>query len=328
MRHDSHQDAGVRKPLNPVSVVCTLVVCLFINFTAKDAQSLVEFKNYQELGAYFDSIGYTEKAWESGLEEIPRVYIHTIPNRWTCLVDKDVTLQQKKVRFFMGIMPLVLKINEAILKDRDKLKVLFRKIDDGIALAPDERRWMVDLSTRYRVELNKDDLADPAPAIRRKLLRRVDIIPPSLALGQAACESGYGTSRFAGLGNALFGQWTWGEKGITPRRQRGSLGNYKIAAFDTPLESVKSYAANLNGHRAYSNFRKQREALRKNGKAPSGLVLVDNLVSYSEKGEAYVNLLKGIIRANKLHEKDGAYLKTMKPVHLVPVDPRTCQPVL
>ena len=325
MRHDS-QDAGVRKSLNPVSVVCTLVVCLLINFTAKDARSAVEFKNLQELGAYFDSIGYTEKAWESGLEEIPRVYIHTIPNRWTCLVDKDITLQQKKLSFFMGIMPLVLKINELILEEREKLKALSGKIDAETALTPDERRWMVDLSIRYRVDLNKDDLADPA--VRRKLLRRVDIIPPSMALGQAACESGYGTSRFAGLGNALFGQWTWGKKGITPRQQRGNLGNYKIAAFDTPLESVKSYAANLNGHRAYSGFRKQREALRKNDKALSGLVLVDSMGSYSEKGEAYVNLLKGIIRANKLHEKDGAYLKTMKPVHLVPVDPRTCQPVL
>ena len=325
MRHD-RKDAGVRKPLNPVPVVFTLVVCLFITFTAKDARSVVEFKNLQELGAYFDSIGYTEKAWESGLEEIPRVYIHTIPNRWTCLVDRNINLQQKKLRFFMGIMPLVLKINELILEEREKLKALSGKIDAGTALTPDERRWMVDLSTRYRVELNQDDLADPA--VRGKLLRRVDIIPPSLALGQAACESGYGTSRFAGLGNALFGQWTWGEKGIAPQRQRGNLGNYKIAAFDTPLESVKSYAANLNGHRAYSDFRKQREALRKNDKALSGLVLADSLGSYSEKKEEYVSLLKSIIRANKLHEKEGAYLKAMKPVNLVPVDPRTCQPVL
>lgn len=320
------KETDASPPRIPVWVIFTLALCLFIGCTAKEARSVAEFRTPQELAAYFDSIGYTQQAWESGLEEIPRVYIHTIPKRWKRVAEKDITVQQKKLGFFMGIMPLVLKANELIAGERKQLTAMFDKLDAGSPLSSTEKKWVADLAGRYRVEMGDNGLADAG--VREKLLDRVDGIPPSMALGQAAYESGYGTSRFAGLGNALFGQWTWGNNGIAPGQQRGNLGDYKIAAFDSPLDSVKAYAANLNGHDAYSDFRKQRATLRKKNKGLDGLVLAGSLIRYSEKGEEYVKLLKGIIRANKLHEKDGAYLKKMKPVTLVAVDPRTGQPIL
>ena len=154
-----------------------------------------------------------------------------------------------------------------------------------------------------------------------ELLMRVDVVPPSLSLAQAASESGWGTSRFAAEGNSLFGQWTWG-KGLKPTEQRTSkLGDYRVAAFDSTAQAAYSYALNLNTARAYRALRLKRADLRRQNLRISGTVLAETLVNYSERGQAYVDDLKALIRENRLDDADDASPRHMTVIHIVPAGP-------
>ena len=154
-----------------------------------------------------------------------------------------------------------------------------------------------------------------------ELLTRVDIVPPSLSLAQAASESGWGTSRFAAQGNSLFGQWTWG-KGLKPAEQRTSeLGDYRVAAFDSTAQAAYAYALNLNTAPAYRDLRLKRADLRRQNLRISGTILADTLGNYSERGQAYVEDLKALIRENRLDDTDDAYLRRMAVIHIVPARP-------
>ena len=125
-------------------------------------------------------------------------------------------------------------------------------------------------------------------------------MPPSLALAQAAEESGWATSRFTIEGNAFFGQWDFSGKGMVPKQQRKELGNYGLAKFDTPLASVKGYMLNINTTSAYQKLRDKRQKLRKNNQAITGLALVDTLDKYSERGQAYIDSITEMITYNRL----------------------------
>jgi uncharacterized FlgJ-related protein len=155
--------------------------------------------------------------------------------------------------------------------------------------------------------------SDEAPAELREVidaaLYRLDVIPAGLVLGQAAYESGYGTSRFAAEGNALFGQWTYGGKGLVPEQQRSNLGDHRIAAFDWPFDSVRGYFINLSSHPAYEAFRRLRAELKAAGKPVTSMALADGLIRYSERGQEYVDTLKGIMRVNKLVIADDAVFR-------------------
>jgi Bax protein len=153
---------------------------------------------------------------------------------------------------------------------------------------------------------------------------RVDAVPVSLALAQAAYESGYATSRFATEGNALFGQWRWGH-GLVPHEQRGDKGDYRIAVFVTPLESAAAYMLNPNTHPSYRRFRMAREAQRhamgdETAAVLTGLALAATLKLYAEEGEVYVETLQGIICDNGLCRLDGAQLSAGPVIKLFPLD--------
>ena len=138
-----------------------------------------------------------------------------------------------------------------------------------------------------------------------------------LPLGQAAYESGYGTSRFTAEGNSLFGQWTYKGDGLKPKEQRRSTkGDHRIKAFDWPFDSVRGYFINLMSHPAYEDFRHLRAQLRAEGKPLDSLVLADGLMRYSERGQAYVDILKGMIRHNNLYLADKAVLRD-EPVRFI-----------
>jgi uncharacterized FlgJ-related protein len=273
------------------------------------------FANVDELRRFFTEHEFTIDTWHGGDRTIPRLYLASVPPRWRDEVAPNLTVETKKRYFFFVYAPLVLESNEDIMLERTRL----------LAVAANDRRsadddaWLVDLARRYLV-IEDDDTSVDADALA-KLRRRVDVIPPSLALAQAAVESGWSTSRFAVEGNALFGQWTWGEDGITPEQQRGNLGDYKIRRFNTPEASIAAYMHNLNTHRSYRGFREERARLRAEGSVPGGSELAPTLTSYSEKGEEYTEMLRSVIRVNDLTPADDAQLRDMRPVMLVPVGP-------
>jgi uncharacterized FlgJ-related protein len=282
----------------------------------KPTDEVVPCRNSKDVFALFDRLGYTQKAWQSGIHEIPRVYLADVPDTWRERSAKDLSPQDKKRLFFRVFAPLVLRINELILEDRVRANELTERLAQGQSVTPDDQVWLTELAVKYKVlESTSEQLDRNAFA---ELLMRVDIIPPSLALAQAATESGWGTSRFAEQGNALFGQWAWG-KGLKPTEQRTSeVGDQRIAAFGSTAQATYSYALNINTEHAYRDFRLKRAVLRRQKQRISGPVLAETLLHYSERGQRYVDDLKALMRQNQLDDVDDAYLRHMAVIHIVP----------
>ena len=141
----------------------------------------------------------------------------------------------------------------------------------------------------------------------KELENRIDIIPNSIALAQAAKESGWGTSRFALEGNAIFGQWTWSDKGIEPlNKDKGE--SHKILKFPILRASVKAYITNLNTHKSYKDFRDKRSEIRKKNKKMKGLDLIHELQNYAQTGKEYTRILEKIIVQNDLDDFENAEL--------------------
>ncbi len=279
------------------------VLALFFSLLAGTntvlADDVFEFESYKDLLPLFERLDYTEKAWDSGLREVSRVYLSNMPSRWRGKHSKEIQVGLKKELFFRVLAPLILRSNELIMQDRERLIAFSAGTDTDAG-------WLAELAVRYRVIDSTDSGIGPAQL--SELLNRVDLMPPSLAMAQTAEESGWGTSRFADQGNAMFGQWAWGDKAIKPEQQRAGKGNYGIAAFDSPQESVIGYMMNINTHRAYAPLRDKRAQMRSKGQKPSGMALSPSLLNYSERGQHYVDTLNSIMSYNKLAAIDEAYL--------------------
>ncbi len=276
-----------------------------------------EFSSYEEVQTLFDKLKYTPEVWQAGIREVPRVYLTEIASRWRDSVSKEVTVQTKKRIFFRALAPLALRSNELILRDRSRVADLAQKLAADGELGGDDNEWLAKLAVTYGVL--KDESAVIDSKALDELMVRVDVVPVSLVLSQCAEESGWGTSRFAAEGNALFGQWSWGGKGIKPQQQREGMGDYRIAAFESPLASVMAYMMNLNTHAAYAALRARRAQMRADGKRISGWELAETLDKYSERGAAYVDSLHSIMRVNKLDPADDAFLGDGPTIFLVPV---------
>jgi len=251
----------------------------------------------RELYDDFRRIGYRLEDVRRGAGAVPRVFVKAMPKD----IGKVSSIATRKAVFIKTMLPLVLRTNEEIGAIRAKVLGLTAREAKGQALAPAERSWLAAQYGRFGVSQND----------RAGLLLRVDVIPPSLALAQGAEESGWGSSRFALEGRALFGQRTYAEApGIIPiNRAAGS--SFKIKVFGHLLEGVRSYAQNLNTHAAYARFRALRARMRAEAGGPHGLDayrLVDALKSYSARGADYVETIKSIIRVNDLRALDGARL--------------------
>ncbi len=200
-------------------------------------------------------------------------------------LDEIQSVRLKKETFIKIVLPLVVAENEKILDDRLKLKKILSRKDTS----EEDKQWLRQKFLEYKVKkMNVEELD-----------LKMDIIPASIALAQAAKESGWGTSRFALEGNAIFGQWTWNGKGIEPLLKDKSK-NHKILRFPILRASVKAYKNNLNTHKSYSKFREKRRSLRKRNKKINGLALTDTLESYAETGSEYTKILEQIITQNRL----------------------------
>lgn len=227
--------------------------------------------------------------------EVPRLFLASLPED----LRKLRGVSKRKITFIKSTLPLILHVNELILQDRKRLKSIHALIENGASVAARDRAWLKDTAELYGVD-------GAAPAA---LLKRVDIIPPSLAIAQAAEESGWGTSRFAREGNALFGQRAYKahKKGIVPRKREAGKA-FKVRAFDHLIDGVKAYAHNLNSHFAYKDFRAARAEMRTTSGQIDGYRLAGALKRYSERGADYISTIRLIMRANTLKVFDGARL--------------------
>ncbi len=201
--------------------------------------------------------------------------------------------KKKKNLFIKIVLPLILEENNRIKVDRKKLFKILNKNMNSDA----EKKWLNSKFKQYGV-LNKD---------LSTLKVRMDIVPVSLAIAQAAKESGWGTSRFAIEGNALFGQWTWSGEGIKPAGV-DSEEKHKVMKFKVLKASVRAYQRNLNTHGSYKNFRSERAKMRDSDEELDSLILADFLDKYAATGKEYTKIIKQIIKQNNLQDFDKVRL--------------------
>ena len=236
----------------------------------------------------FEDLGYDLKGVRAG-QKVKPIYLTKLRKDLKNLGDT----KKKRELFIKIVLPLILDENQKITDDRKKLFKILSKNFNTVG----ERVWLKRRFKEYKIE--DGDLA--------RLKMRMDIVPVSLALAQAANESGWGTSRFALEGNALFGQWTWSKKGISPKNKDPNK-SHKVLQFQILKASVRAYKNNLNTHNAYQEFREARAQLRQEDKIIDGLKLAKYVKNYAAIGDKYVAILESIIERNSLTDFDKANL--------------------
>lgn len=218
-------------------------------------------------------------------------YVEPLPD-----FERDGPVEVRKQAFFDYLAPRIQQANAEVLAERQRLLALEARLEAGRPAGFRDRRWLRQRAVDYELEPDPDR----SPAETVALLKpRIDIVPPALALVQAAVESGWGRSRFARQANNLFGHWCYEAGcGLVPR-DRIDGARHEVAAFESARESVERYLHNLNTHPPYRPFRQRRAAARAAGETPRALDVVDGLVRYSERREAYVDEIRSGIRANR-----------------------------
>jgi Bax protein len=248
------------------------------------------------LEARLSEQGYTLADVRDGAA-VPRLFLARVPADLPMLDSPSVSL--RKEMFVKTLLPLILGENEKILRDRERLIRLRDQIESEQPLAKVDAVWVDAMAERYALEYD----ADALPELVEELIERVDVVPPSLAIGQAVLETGWGTSA-AAQGQAMFGQMVFGEN-----------DRAEVRRFERLAHAVEAYALNLNTHKAYQKFRDKRVEARLRGDTPAGYELALTLGRYSERKMDYVHDVRGIIKANKLQPLDRARLDS-RPVQL------------
>ena len=231
---------------------------------------------------------------------IPRMYFPYIPKNIS-----QYEINKKKLVFTAILLPIALRGNELVMEERKLIKIAF---------STNNIYQIESFSKKYKVKnfekINFSNLkGSELSLIRSELLNKVNSIPISLILAQSIIESGWGASRFAQEGNALFGQWTWkNDDGIKPK---GNLdANFSVKNFDSLLDSVNSYILNLNTHPAYKKLRNFRTSQYNSGKKINGNEMANFLDKYAEIGFVYVTKVKNMIEKNQLSRYENATLAT------------------
>jgi len=239
------------------------------------------------VASLFEDLNYDLSKIRKG-KKVKPFYISLLPKDLSLIED----IRERKELFIKIILPLILQENEKIEKDREKLfKLLARKSN-----TKEEKDWLKWKFKEYKIK-NRDI---------SELKIRMDIVPVSLAIAQAAIESGWGTSRFALEGNALYGQWTWSDKGLKPLENVD--GDHKVMHFKILTASIKAYKKNLNTHSGYIEFREARAKLRNLNERVTGLKLTQYLDKYSATGMEYTKKLELTIKKNSLSDFENAKL--------------------
>ena len=241
-----------------------------------------------EIDSLFREVNYNLKNVRD-TKLVKPVNIGLLPNE----IKNIENTKKRKEMFIKIVLPLIVKENTKIRIDRKRLFTILNKNSNTNI----EKKWLEKKYKQYGVRQN--DLST--------LKIRMDEIPVSLAIAQAAKETGWGTSRFALKGNALFGQWTWSGEGLKPKKAEEGK-DHKVMKFNSLQLSVRAYLRNLNTHSSYKNLRKARTELRNKEKTLDSIILSKHLDKYAETGNQYIEVLQKIIEQNNLKDFDEAKL--------------------
>ena len=265
----------------------------FFGFFISSSISAQGFDSWVDLDKYYKKNNFNpENLTEKNINHLP--IISKLPEDFSEIQD----VPTKKKLFYLITLPLIYNTNVSIMKER-RMTINIEKKFARKELNKNETNEVIRLSKKYKL-----DYSEINTKLFRKLKQRINVIPVSLALGQAIIESGWGQSRFATEGNAIYGQWTTSEdKGIIPQ-DRDEDKTHAVLKFNNLSESVEAYMYNINTHLAYYNFRVVRAIDEKVKYTDPISMKVKYLAAYAEIGEKYVNQLELIIASNKLQNFD------------------------
>lgn len=257
----------------------------------------IQSAHYRNLTDIYNSFSYQ---WENLDQGIPPLLLRRFPTDMHLIRPTKA----KKIFFFQSILPLALLGNEEINQHKNAINNFFKIYSKDKTLALHQHEELIKIQRYYKVK--GDVLLNPKT--RAKLLKRVDIVPPSLILAQAANESGWGMSRFAQHANNIFGEWTFTPgTGLVPEgRPEGET--YEVKRFKDLHASIRSYLRNLNTHSAYRTMRNKRLQMRENELPLTGYALAGEMKYYSTRRDAYVDEIRAMIKGNKLEELNYATL--------------------
>lgn len=266
------------------------------NAVRRQEQARINPKTADELAGFFRDQSYTLTDVRAGVA-VPQIKVERVPDD---LNTKDGV--ERKMLFITALLPVILDVNQRVSAEREQLLHLQEKFtNDPDSLTSFDRAWILQLADRYEMpieQVDKDQLA--------QLVRRVDIVPPSMAIAQSGIESGWGTSFAARNGNALFGQiQSVGQHAVSVSWKPGAGMPQPFASVG---EAAEAYVANLNTHPAYAAFRHERAAMRERGETPDGYKLIGQLLRYSERGLGYVQFVRQVMREDQLMDFDNARL--------------------
>lgn len=269
------------------------LLLFFFGFLLNSSLNAGEFHNWVDLNKYYKKNNFIpEILTQENIGHLP--IISELPDDFSEIQD----VPTKKKLFYLVTLPLIYKTNTSIMQER-RMVINIEKKFARKELNKNETDEIIRLSKKYKL-----DYSEINTKLFRKLKQRINIIPVSLALGQAIIESGWGQSRFATEGNALYGQWTTSEdKGIIPQ-DRDEDKTHAVLKFKNLSESVEAYMFNINTHQAYYNFRVIRRIDERIKYTDPISMKVKYLAAYAEIGDKYVDKLELIIASNNLQEFD------------------------
>ena len=269
------------------------LLIFFFGFLLNSSLNAGEFHNWVDLNKYYKKNNFIpEILTQENIGHLP--IISELPDDFSEIQD----VPTKKKLFYLVTLPLIYNTNTSIMQER-RMVINIEKKFARKELNKNETDEIIRLSKKYKL-----DYSEINTKLFRKLKQRINIIPVSLALGQAIIESGWGQSRFATEGNALYGQWTTSEdKGIIPQ-DRDEDKTHAVLKFKNLSESVEAYMFNINTHQAYYNFRVIRRIDERIKYTAPISMKVKYLAAYAEIGDKYVDKLELIIASNNLQEFD------------------------
>lgn len=261
------------------------------SFQSRQAFSPPRDVSHAQLPIVFASARYDLSGIRDGDKGVPRIRVSKLPQS----LSKTLSRDGRKNLFFKTMLPMILQANERIISERQHLREILARSYNGKRMRTADRAWVLQLANRYKT--NPKDV--------HELLARLDVVPPSLALGQGVVESGWGMDGLAGEKNSPFGH----RVSVTEFRPRGGrVQRYKLKTFDSLSAAIEAYVHNINTHPAYEELRKLRAGMRKRGAAINGYHLASGLTKYSELGIIYVRQVQSIIHQNGLTQFDAAFL--------------------
>jgi len=288
------------------AIICCLLTTLLITGCERglnmdgDGDTRAKIISENHVRTVLDTYQKFSYRWDQIDAGVPPLMLEEFPTDIHLIRSTD----KKKKFFFLSVLPLALMGNNEIRQHRNAVEYYLGFIDQGKELSLHQHEELLKIQSYYKVE--GDILHDRSA--RERLLRRVDTIPPSLTLAQAANESGWGLSRFAQQANNIFGEWTFTPgTGLVPKgRPEGEI--YEVRRFDSLYASIRSYLRNLNTHRAYRSMRSVRQRLRDNNLPLTGYTLAGEMQFYSTRREAYVREIRAIISTNHLEKVNNVAL--------------------